>query len=249
MGKPASAAMRFSAAIFKAADRWTNQHRDTRHRADVCVPFSSGKCDWRRAAVSVLQIFVTEGLEMPRYHCRRRRCDIVPDAESIPDPFLTDPGEVWDGNSSAPSESWRCRASPVPAGHSWRAGQAKPSCDRTLPSVWRFFRPTRRSAPMRRRRRHTLRSSPGLRISATRWEIPRANAHVMPRRSSSSRIPWREDPCAPHERSSPTRMAAAERLREMYPESRDKIHLIRNGFDPEARMRPGASFHEQPQTD
>ena len=37
---------------------------------------------------------------------------------------------------------------------------------------------------------------------------------------------------------------AAERLIGMYPEWRDKIHVIWNGFDPEARVRPGASFHE-----
>src|SRR5205085_1918696 len=31
---------------------------------------------------------------------------------------------------------------------------------------------------------------------------------------------------------------AAERLRRMYPAWREKIHLIWNGFDPEARVRP-----------
>jgi glycosyltransferase involved in cell wall biosynthesis len=166
---------------------------------------------------------------------------VVPDAESVPDPFLAGPrGSLgWQFERAI-----RKLAVPGVTGVRWafaasRAGQAflraNPSARvvifSTYPplgphlAAWRLARLTK--LPWIADFRDPLGDSPG------EWQgMPRRSmliADYLERRSmrDAQAVVANTD-------------GAAERLRKMYPAWRDKIHLIWNGFDPEARIRPEA---------
>ena len=165
--------------------------------------------------------------------------DIVPDAQTIPDPFLTGPR----GNLGWQFErAIRKFAVPGVTGVRWafaagRAGQAflraNPAARVVLFSTypplgphlaaWRLAHLTK--LPWVADFRDPIGDSQG------EWQgMPRKSmliADYLERRSmrDARAVVANTD-------------GAAERLKKIYPASIDKIHLIWNGFDPEARLRP-----------
>jgi hypothetical protein len=164
--------------------------------------------------------------------------DIVPDAESIPDPFLTGPrgGPGWQLERAA-----RKLVLPGVTGIQWasqasRAGQAFLSANPSARAVifstypplgphlaaWRLARLTK--LPWIVDFRDPLADNPS---GGTASRTSRLAAMVLEKRSiRDSRVVIANTD------------SAAERLKRIFPAWSDKVHLIWNGFDPEDRVRP-----------
>jgi len=163
--------------------------------------------------------------------------DVVPDAESIPDQFLTGPRE---GLGWQLERAIRKFVLPGATGIRWsfaatHAGRAFLSANPSARAVifstypplgphlaaWRLARLTR--LPWVVDFRDPMADSPG-----GKWtRRARLATKVLERRAmrDAHAVIANTD-------------GAAERLRRIYPEWRDKVHLIWNGFDPEDRVRP-----------